>query len=333
MLRCKADHSLTFDVLNSSGWHNLCKFLRCDIPSYPFPGHQVAEGAAALSIQVVQSAPVSARTSTVHEHDVHPWLVPYERMSAFGILREPRAHGTQAGTFKMLADDDFSSFDASRWTALADSFPSNLAKFLRENITILRPNGCRLTLNLKFVGDREYAAASLCSKQSYRYGRFEVILRPARVPGVVTAFFLHRNDPWQEIDVEFLGSDTTKLLINVYFNPGDPGTQCNFGNRGTPVVIDLTFDAAEDFHRYAVEWEPHEVRWFVDNHLIHVRASWEPTPIPNLPMAVFCSIWPPRSSELAGTLRNPELPAMSDFERITVWEWCSTYPASPTQAT
>ena len=329
----KENHFLAFDVLDSSGWRNLCKFLRCESPDYPFPAHVLADDVAALSNRVVRRIPVSTRKTTVQEHDVHPWIVPYERMAAFGVLREPRAYGTQAGRFESLDDDDFSSFDQSRWTALVDSFPSNLAQFRRENITILCPNGCRMTLDAKSVEDREYAAASLCSKQSYRYGRFEVIMKPARTPGVVTAFFLHRNDPWQEIDVEFLGSDTTKLLVNVYFNPGDPGAQCNFGNRGTPVVIDLTFDAAEDFHRYAVEWEPHEVRWFVDSHLIHVRASWEPTQIPNLPMAVFCSIWPPRSSELAGTLGHSELPAMSDLTRFTVWEWRATHPALPPQAT
>ncbi len=34
--------------------------------------------------------------------------------------------------------------------------------------------------------------------------------------------------------------------------------------RGTPVQIDLGFDASEAFHRYAIEWEPTGIRWFVD---------------------------------------------------------------------
>lgn len=328
-LRGKADHLLTFDVRDPSGWRNLCKFLRCERPSYAFPAHGIADDVPALSSGSVRHIPVAARKLIVQEHDVHPWIVPYERMAAFGVLRETKACGTQAGMFKSVVADDFSSFDESRWTALEDSFPSNLARFRRENIALLRPHGCRMTLDARSVGDREYAAASLTSKQSYRHGRFEVIMKPARAPGVVTAFFLHRNDPWQEIDLEFLGSDTTQLLVNVYFNPGDPGSHCNFGNRGTPVVIDLTFDAAEDYHRYAVEWEPHEVRWFVDDQLIHVRASWEPTPIPNLPMAVYCSIWPPRSRELAGTLRLCDLPAASDLKRIEAWEWCAAPSGSP----
>jgi beta-glucanase (GH16 family) len=327
------DKLLTFDVCDPSGWRNLCKFLCCEIPNHPFPTNGVTKHISALLSGSDQRTPVVYRKSSVQEHDVHPWIVPYERMSAFGVLPKTRTCGTQVGMFKSIAADDFSSFDESRWTALEDSFPSNRAMFRRENIAFLPPHGCRMKLDASNVGDREYAAASLISKQLYHYGRFEVIMKPARAPGVVTAFFLHRNDPWQEIDMEILGRDTTKVLVNVYFNPGDPGTKCNFGNRGTPVMIDLTFDAAEDYHRYAIEWEPHEVRWFVDDNLIHVRGLWEPTPVPNLPMGLYCSIWPPNSGELAGELRASDLPVSSDVRRIELWEWCAALHVSPSQDT
>ena len=35
-------------------------------------------------------------------------------------------------------------------------------------------------------------------------------MKPAKADGIITAFFLHRDNPWQEIDVELLGRDTTK---------------------------------------------------------------------------------------------------------------------------
>jgi GR25 family glycosyltransferase involved in LPS biosynthesis len=164
----KEDNLLAFDVRDPSGWRNLCKFLRCERPSHPFPANGLADDVPALLTGSVRHTPIAARRSIVQEHDVHPWILPYERMPAFGVLREPRAHGTQAGVFKSVAADDFSSFDESRWTALEDSFPSNLARFRRENIEILRPQGCRITLDARSVGDREYAAASVTSKQSYR---------------------------------------------------------------------------------------------------------------------------------------------------------------------
>ena len=107
------------------------------------------------------------------------------------------------------------------------------------------------------------------------------------------------------------------------FNPGDAGTECNYGNRGAPVLIDLTFDAAADYHQYVIEWEPHELRWYVDDDLVHARSPWEPTPLPDLPMCVHCSIWPPRSTELAGELNDCDLPAYSYVGGISVAAWSS----------
>ena len=173
-------------------------------------------------------------------------------------------------------------------------------------------------------GARNYSAASLASIESYKFGRFEADMKPVKAAGVVTAFFLHRSNPWQEIDLEFPGSDTRGILVNVYFNPGEAGTSSNYGNRGTPIMIDLGFDAAEDFHRYAIEWEPHEIRWIVDNELVHVRAAWEPTPVPNLPLQLYCNIWPPRSTDLAGQIRDGDLPVSSQVRNVIVSVWSAS---------
>ena len=327
----KTDQTLITDI-GSLGWHALCTFLGCHRPSYPFPTNILTRSIPAPCSRRTRRIPVEARKFLVPQHDVHPWIVPYERLSAFGVLGDKRAIGTQTGAFTSIVNDTFVSLDESRWMVLEDSFPSNLARFRRDNVKCLPSGGCRMTISENNHGDHQYAAASFASTQPLSFGRFEVTLRPAGVPGVVTAFFLHRNDPWQEIDVELLGQDPTKLLTNVYFNPGDPGTTCNFGNRGTPVVVDLPFNAADNYHRYAIEWEPHEIRWFVDDELLHVRGLWEPTPIPLLPMQLYCSVWPPRSVELAGTLRSGDLPVSSFVKSITISDWCATTHQSPTAA-
>lgn len=165
---------------------------------------------------------------------------------------------------------------------------------------------------------RKRTSASISSISSYLYGRFEAELRATRCSGLITALFLHRFFPRQEIDIELLGRCPTKLLINVYFNPGDDGAELNYGYRGTPVEIDLGFDASEDFHRYAIEWEPTGIRWFVDDKLIHERASWDPTPIPHLPMQFFINLWSSRSEEFSGKLALGCLPAHSDIRSIRI---------------
>jgi beta-glucanase (GH16 family) len=104
-------------------------------------------------------------------------------------------------------------------------------------------------------------------------------VKPSNVRGVITGIFLHRNAPRQEIDMEFLGKDTNKLLVNVYYNPGEEGTKLEYGYRGTPVLIDLGFDASSEFHRYEIEWRSDWIRWLVDERLVYERLMWEPTPI------------------------------------------------------
>jgi beta-glucanase (GH16 family) len=165
---------------------------------------------------------------------------------------------------------------------------------------------------------REYTAASICSRDQYLFGRFEAIIRASDVPGIVTGFFLHRNSPHQEIDIEIAGNRPDRLLLNVFYNPGDEGTPFNYGYRGAPVYIELGFDASKASHRYAIEWNPNEICWLVDKRLVHRRTIWDPTPIPHLPMALHVNVWPCRSVHLAGKLRNRCLPATATIDMVAL---------------
>ena len=312
---------LTINIYNEDEWQTLCKFLSCNIPSYPFPKNELLKDIPDLTMVSSNHIPMDFRNIKILEHDVHPWIVPFEKLSSFGVLLEEKKYGNAIGCFKSIIEDDFNSLNDSQWRILEESFPSNLAIFQRKNFTLLEGQGFQMTLMKQKSGNRDYSSASIASNHLYQFGRFEVEMKPAKVDGVITAFFLHRNNPWQEIDFEFLGRDTTKVLANVYFNPGDDGSNCNFGNRGTPAIIDLNFDAAEDYHQYAIEWEPHEMRWYVDNQLVHVRSSWEPTPVPNLPMQLYFNFWPSRSEELAGRLGDDKLPINSYVKSVTISSW------------
>ena len=146
-------------------------------------------------------------------------------------------------------------------------------------------------------------------------------MKPAKAEGLISAFFLYRIDPWQEIDIEFLGNDTSKMLANVYFNPGEEGTVQNYGTSGTPVIVDLGFDASIRFHHYAIEWDPNEIRWFVDDDLVHVRNMGYPTPIPNLPLKVQMNLWATRNSKLAGKINYSTLPKTAEIKSVVLSKW------------
>lgn len=201
--------------------------------------------------------------------------------------------------------------------AMRGTFPGNLANFAPDAIGHGR-NGATITLSAFEMGDRPFRSGALSSVRRFLHGRFEIEMRAAQGEGVVTGFFLHRSAPRQEIDIEIIGNDPCKMLLNVYFNPGNEGTELDYGYRGSPCAIDLGFDASVEFHRYAIEWFPDRIRWFVDDALVHERGSWDPTPIPHLPMTIHANLWSPRSVELAGAA-STQLPlTTASFRNLKV---------------
>jgi len=201
--------------------------------------------------------------------------------------------------------------------AMRGTFPGNLATFTHDAIKH-SPEGATITLSASGMADRPFRSGAFSTVNRFLHGRFQIEMRAARGSGLVTGFFLHRSAPRQEIDIEITGNEPHRMLLNVYFNPGDEGTELDFGYRGSPCAIDLGFDATSDFHRYAIEWFPDRIRWFVDDVLVHDRQSWDPTPVPHLPMTLHANLWSPRSKELAGTADVGLLLANASFRNVKV---------------
>lgn len=318
----RIEKSLIIDLHGFKDWKQLCNFLKCDIPKFSFPKIDTyLKNFPKLNIGQSILKPIEFRGSKLLEHDVHPWIVPMNNLTSFGVNNENRRNGRLIGSYEKLVEDNFTYFNDSYWRMLDNSFPSNLAQFSSRNFSLLEDDGFQMTLEKEKTIKKEYTSASIVTHKEHRYGRFEVEMKPLKADGIITAFFLHRNDPWQEIDFEFLGNDTTKILLNVYYNPGIAGSNYNYGNRGTPITIDLGFDASHEYHKYSIEWEPHEIRWYVDEALVHVRATWEPTPIPDFPMQFFINTWPSRSEELVGNIVDDMLPQSSFVKCVKIHSW------------
>jgi beta-glucanase (GH16 family) len=266
-------------------------------------------------------------TCKAQQFDDLPWISPERKRRDFcgEVPQQNHIYGEQSGRFTTIRHDEFKSLDSTFWAPMSTTFFCNQAMFAPKNISLLPQGGLSLRIERQSIQDRAYTAADLTpndvSDNKLQFGRVETYFKPIKVPGVISSFFLYRFDPWQEIDAEFLGSDTSKLLVNVYFNPGQEGDLYNYGLRGTPVLINLGFDASLDFHRYAIEWERNEIRWFVDNRLVHVRKNNYPTPIPNLPMNFHVNTWPTCSKELAGEFSPLQQSIAAELKSVTISNW------------
>lgn len=285
-------------------WRVVCEHLRCAPPACTFPDFP-DRGERPLLGQTGDER--ANRSSVIPTRDKSPWIVE-SRRGWHGIHSVPVEGPSAVTTTPVKVSDDLVFLDTRNWIARDDTFTDNLALFRPSNIEFDSSLGATFSIKRESLGVRAYSAASLTSCDQYLFGKFEAVLKVSKVPGVITGFFLHRNSPRQEIDIEISGNRPDRLLVNVFFNPGGDGARFDYGYRGAASYIDLGFDASESYHQYAIEWSPGEIRWFVDNQLVHRRVEWDPTPIPHLPMALHVNVWPSRSKELAGRLVRRRLP-------------------------
>lgn len=296
---------------NARTWRMLCQHLRLPPPMAPYP---VIPEIGQRKYQETADATSLARVRRLR-HDRMPWIVEpgpgWEGISA--IATEWAGRGS-----RVIFDDDLTDIQPARWLLRSDTFPGNLGLFRPANASVQSEEGLALAVHREALGVRDFSAAAISSRDSFLYGRFEATLQATSVSGLVTGFFLYRASPRQEIDIEITGNRPTRLLINVYYNPGSEGAKFDYGYRGTPVAISLGFDASKAPHRYAIEWDPCEIRWLVDGKLVHRRGIWNPTPIPDLPMTLHVNTWPARSRQFAGRLAAGGLPATASVRNITV---------------
>lgn len=207
----------------------------------------------------------------------------------------------------------FDHIDTTVWSLSTHTFDGNAAQFRAYNATIRRGH-LELTLRPDHVEDRQYSGAELELKQPYKYGRFEVRMRAAKGSAVISSWFGYFQPPWQEIDVEFLGDHPTAVQSNVYNSSDATPTQL----AGFPILRSLPFDATADFHTYAFEWEPNEIRWYADTIL--VARTTDRSQVPTRAIRPMLNLWLSTSADWAGPIDPSELPVRSRYQWVRVYQ-------------
>ena len=134
------------------------------------------------------------------------------------------------------------------------------------------------------MGGMAYTSARINTQDLVErtHGRYEARIRMPRGQGIWPAFWLLgadcRKTPWPrcgEIDImENIGKEPN-LVHGTLHGPGYSGEHAF----GAPIALE-TGAYADDFHVYAVEWEPNRMRWYRDGILYHtatpetVKGEW-----------------------------------------------------------
>lgn len=181
----------------------------------------------------------------------------------------------------------------------------------------------RLKAEKQAVEGKPYTSGMIASFENFsqRYGYFEIRARCPAGRGLWSAFWLlpevqDRSKPqwWKEhwpkeIDVlELLGHEPSRVYFSVHW----------LGQADKHLFNTMSWqgpDFSEDYHTFAVHWEPGECVWYVDG-IERARAQ---EGVPDVPMFVLANLavggdWP------GGPDQSTEFPASMDIDYIRVWQ-------------
>jgi beta-glucanase (GH16 family) len=173
--------------------------------------------------------------------------------------------------------------DGKKWTIVTGGhgFGNNELEYYTDRVQNMKQENGKLVITAiseSFTGPdkvtRQYTSArtKTAGNFSQKYGRFEARIKLPEGRGMWPAFWLLGDNKarWPlcgEIDVmENIGSDPTVVLGTLH----GPGYS---GDKGISKRYQLPAGkrASDDFHLYAVEWEPNVIRFYVDDILYVTR--------------------------------------------------------------
>jgi beta-glucanase (GH16 family) len=233
---------------------------------------------------------------------------------------------SSTGPFTLAWQDDFNSFDSSRWQLMTHSWDGNLAQFSTSNT---RFSGGILSLLLTSQPSdsaKPFRGVEMRSLSTLTYGKIETRARYARGSGVVSATVLIYTpwpaDNWNELDIEYLGFNPNSIQFNemVYLGtPPTPPVTTSVTPTQYPQVTSLGFDASADFHVYSIEWTPQAATFLVDGVVKH---TWsQEIGRMKLPQNILLTIWASNSASWAGPIQSSTAPTQADFDWIKVYNY------------
>lgn len=204
----------------------------------------------------------------------------------------PSSGGAQ--TWSLVWSDEFdsqvrSSIDLSNWTAEigGSGWGNNELQFYTDHSRNVFINGKgRLVIKARkrkagqklkcWYGKCRYTSARLITKNKFeqQYGRIEARIKIPSGQGIWPAFWMLGNDidsvGWPdcgEIDImENIGREPS-IVHGTIHGPGYSGAN----GIGAAYSLKDGERFSDKFHTFAVEWEPGEIRWYVDGEMYQRR--------------------------------------------------------------
>lgn len=182
-----------------------------------------------------------------------------------------------------------------------------------------------------------YTSARLrtLNKADFLYGRMEARLKLPSTPGIWPAFWmLPTNSPYGgwaasgEIDIMESVNIATTIYGTIHFGGAWPNNTYLSCTRSGGV------DYSQDFHVYAVDWQPGLIRWFIDGVAYCTRgeSQWYSTAAPGDPDAPFDQMFHFLLNVAVGGNFPGNPNGSSVFPQEMIVDWVRVYQSVPTQS-
>jgi beta-glucanase (GH16 family) len=211
----------------------------------------------------------------------------------FSILALNQQHGLysavpavpQKPAWKMVWSDEFnqpdgSGVDTSKWTLETGNWGwgnQELQNYTgRLENSYIEGGSLVIRANREPSEGSQYTSARLKTQDKFtkRFGRFEARIRVPQGQGIWPAFWMLGEDIGS---VNWPSCGEIDIMENIGKEPGIVhGTLHGPGYSGSnPIGASYTLPGgrrfADDYHIFAVEWDPDAIRWYVDGSLYQTR--------------------------------------------------------------
>lgn len=190
--------------------------------------------------------------------------------------------------WKLVWQDEFKAtkLDATKWNIEVNDWGggNEEAQYYTE-----RPENVRLTDGKLVITarkekylSRDYTSARITTKGKgdWKYGRLDIRAKLPKGSGLWPAIWMlptaNQYGAWHaggELDImELVGKQPRQIHCAAHFGSDTPATRkSNTGTYHLPKG-----DFSSQFHVFSMEWEPTEIRWYIDNKIYHALKASKP---------------------------------------------------------
>lgn len=212
---------------------------------------------------------------------------------------------------------------------------NNEAQYYRAENTRVEDGRLIIEPKMEHYGGKAYTSSRLFTRDTYakKYGKIEARIKLPEGTGFWPAFWMMPRDDvyggWAasgEIDImEAVGHELHQVHGTIHYGGAWPNNKYTGGTYHFPDGEDIT-----DFHVYALEWEPGELRWYVDGHLYSTKTNWDATGVGEPAKYAFPAPFDQEfylllNMAIGGHYTGNVLPAESDFPATMEVDYVRVY--------